>query len=233
MDFFRANKSTIAFLPLDLDYQLPDEDAIIHYCKNNHIPQEDTVSYAPAWEITPICGRFDPQEWWDPAVNKIRWTERYVPDLGPLQYVNNIDKKFPELIYMLDQLPYRELSVATIFRQKIDVTCHIDWFDTDKDNDLAEMSIENEPRRFNINLSKHDYKSFFVSDSEHGKKHYCNITKEVPGYAITEKYNWHGADYVGEDKLILVTAGLIDRCHRDELVERSIAKFSDSLIKFG
>jgi len=95
------------------------------------------------------------------------------------------------------------------------------------------MSIENEPRRFNIQLTKHEYKSFYVATSENSERIYCNITKEAPGYALTEKYNWHGADYSGPDKLILVTAGIIDRNKRDQLIERSREKYKKDLIIFG
>ena len=232
MDFFRANKPTIAFLPLDLDYRLPDENEILAHCNEHFIQTHDTTETGPAWEITPICGRFNPNDWYQP-IGQQRWFERYLPSNEPLQWAHDADNKFPEIKYMLDQLPYKQLSLAVIFNQQIPVTCHIDWFEEDLDNDRQEQSIENEPRRFNINLTKHHYKSFYVAPTEDGERSYCKITKEVPGYAITERYNWHGADYAGPDKLILVTAGLIDKEKRDILVYSSMKKYKENAIMFG
>ena len=233
MQNLRQKKPTIAFLPLALDYKLPDEQKLIDYCKNHHLPTQSTQDGGPAWEITPICGNFDPNDWYDPVMNKERWFERYLEKDTPLQYVNNIDKIFPEIVYMLEQLPYRQLSLACMFNQLIPVTCHTDWFSEDKDTDTEEISIENEPRRFNINLTKHGTTSFYVADSEFGERHYCNITKESPGYALCERYNWHGAEYIGENKILIVTSGLIDREKRDRLINKSLELYRKDLIMFG
>jgi hypothetical protein len=232
MDIFKADRPTIAFLPLDLDYKLPNEEEVIKYCYANHLPLDVSDENGPCWLITPVCGRFDPAEWFNKEKSNANWFERYVEKGLPVQYVNNIDKKFPEIKYMLEQLPYRELSIATLFLQYKEVTCHIDWFKYDKYEDAAEMSIENEPRRFNVQLTNHHYKSSFVASSENGEKHYATITKEYPGYCISECYNWHGADLAGPDKITLFTTGLIDRVKRDELVERSLDKFGRRAIAF-
>lgn len=233
MDIYKADRPTIAYLPLDLDYRLPNEDEVIKYCYENHIPTDVTSDSGPCWLITPVCGRFDPKDWFDKEKSNNHWFHRYVEYGLPVQYVNNIDKKFPEIKYMLEQLPYRELSIATLFLQYKNVECHLDWFKYDVYNDESEKSIENEPRRFNIQMSKHHYKSSFVAGSEHGEKHYATITKEYPGYCISECYNWHGADLAGPDKITLFTTGLIDKEKRDNLINRSIEKFKDQAIAFS
>jgi hypothetical protein len=229
MDLFKANKPTIAFLPLDLDYKLPDEEELIKYCHEVHVKTDN----APAWLITPICGRFDPADWFDDKKFSTHWFHRYVEYGLPVQYVNDVDKKFPEIKYMLEQLPYKELTAATLFLQATNVKCHLDWFEHDVYEDETEKAIENEPRRFNIQLSNHHYKSSYVAASEKGKRHYSTITKECPGYCMAECYNWHGAEYAGPDKITLFTTGIIDREKRDELIERSLKKYSKEAIAFS
>jgi hypothetical protein len=232
MDIYKANKPTLAFLPLDLDYRLPNEEEIIRYCYENHIPLDMSEENGPCWYITPVCGRFNPSEWFNKEKLNANWFERYVEKGLTVQYVNDIDKKFPEIKFMLDQLPYRELSIATLFLQFKEVTCHIDWFEDDKYDDEDEMSIENEPRRFNIQMTNHHYKSSFLAASENGDKHYATITKEYPGYCISECYNWHGADLAGPDKITLFTTGLIDKEKRDLLIEKSLKKLGSNAIAF-
>jgi hypothetical protein len=134
---------------------------------------------------------------------------------------------------MLDQLPYRQLTIATLFLQVSKVDCHIDWFKSDQYDDPIEGLIENEPRRFNIQLTKHHYQSTFVAATETGEKHYANITTKNPGYCISEMYNWHGADLSGIDKITLFTTGLIDKEKRDKLISRSLEMYNKDAIIFN
>ena len=232
-DIYKANNPTIAFLPLGLDYDLPDEDKIINYCYENHIKKEITEENGPCWLITPVCGRFDPADWRNANTLNDHWFDRYRSTGKELQYDNNIDKLFPNIKYMLDQLPYRELTIATLFLQVSEVDCHIDWFKNDRYDDPNEGAIENEPRRFNIQLTKHHYRSTFVAATETGEKHYANIIAERPGYCISEMYNWHGADLAGVDKITLFTTGLIDKEKRDKLISRSLDMYHEDTIVFN
>ena len=229
-DIYKASKPTIAFLPLDLDYVLPDEDEIIKYCYENHIEKEVTKTNGPWWLITPVCGRFNPKDWRNSKSSNEHWFQRYVSNGKELQYDNDIEKKFPSIKFMLDQLPYKELTIATLFLQISEVDCHIDWFKNDQYNDLTESLIENEPRRFNIQLTKHHYRSSFLAATETGERHYANITANTPGYCISEMYNWHGADLCGPNKVTLFTTGLIDKEKRDDLVNRSLQLYSNDAI---
>ena len=77
MDIFKATKPTIAFLPLDLDYDLPDENEIIEYCYKNCLSEDATVKYGPCWLIIPVCGRFDPADWRNVEKNSHHCCWRY------------------------------------------------------------------------------------------------------------------------------------------------------------
>jgi len=233
IDIYKADKPTIGFLPLDLDYQLPDENEIIKYCHKNHIKREFTEENGPCWLITPVCGRFNPADWYDHKKVNNHWFNRYVSTKKELEFVNDIEKKFPNIKHMLNQLPYKELSIATLFLQISDVESHIDWFKDDNYDDPDEKSIENEPRRFNIQLSKHHYPSTFLSGTEKGEKYYANISQKTPGYCISEMYNWHGADLCGPDKITLFTTGLIDKEKRDQLINKSLLKYNKDAIIFN
>lgn len=225
---------TIAFLPIDIDVRLPDEQKLIEFCDRTKIPDitDTTVNTIKFWDKIPVAGRLKSEQWYN--VDDMRYTlfNRYTPELAPVEYANNIDKLFPEIPYMLEQLPFKELSVVTMLRQREYVPHHTDNQVYDIIVDPSEVAIEMEPRRYNILLTKHDYKSFFVSDTQDSEKMYPVITKEQPCHAICEQYHWHGADYAGPDKIMLCVFGILDRPKHLQMIKENLERNKDKAIVF-
>lgn len=224
----------IAFLPIGIDVQLPDEQKLIDFCNEHKIVPSKTDSHSWWWNVTPVCLRGTPGTVYDMHNTAELMANRYNAGVGTPHYVNDIDKVFPEIPYMLEQLPFKEFTVVTILEQKESVDYHTDGYNEDKDfADPTELAFELEPKRYNILLNKHEYKDcFFVSDKIGGEKVYPNITKERPCHVIADRYYAHGADYRGPNKLMLaVIGGILDRPRHYEMIRKNLEQYrSDAVI---
>jgi len=220
----------IAFLPIDIDVQLPNETRLLEFC-NQHKMSD---AYGKYWSTNPVLTRAPA----DYIYNKDSSTDlvinRYNAGLGTPRYVNNIDKEFPEIPYMLNQLPFKELTMVVILQQLEAVDYHIDGLAGDIILDHSEISLNLEPRRYNILLTKHEYQDcFFVSDKMDGKKIYPRITKENPCHVVTDRIYPHGADYVGPNKLMLaVLGGILDREKHLKLIQQNLEKYREHAVLF-
>jgi hypothetical protein len=211
----------IAFLPVDIDVRLPDENRLHEYCEKHKIVTSTNDSHSWWWNVIPVLvrGAIDtPEQLNDVLAN------RYNAGVGTPRYVNNIDKEFPEIPYMLAQLPFKELTVVVMLEQKEQVDYHTDGYNNDYIFiDPSELAFELEPKRYNILLTKHDYQEcFFIADQPGGKKVYPDITKERPCHVIADRYYAHGANYRGPGKIMLaVIGGILDRDKHLELINKN------------
>lgn len=223
----------IAFLPIDIDVRLPDETKLLEYCEKYKIPPiEGKVDTASYWDIVPVIGRLPGEKWYDIRELKATLHERYNPGLGECHWANDIDKVFPEIPYMLNQLPFTELTMVSMLVQKTYVPHHLDPHVGDNVLDPFEISLHNEPHRYNIQLTKHGQNAFFVSQEKDGEKLYPNITRERPCFAFCERYHWHGSDYIGPNKVQLIVFGIVDRKKHRATIYKNLAKYKDDAIIF-
>lgn len=226
---------TIAYLPIDIDVQLPNEQKLIDFCNETKIPDitDSDVNQIKFWDKVPVVGRIDnDQDWYD--LDKMRHAlfNRYTPGLGNCRYANGIDQLFPEIPYMLNQLPFKELSMVTMLVQRMTVETHIDSQVYDIITDPSEIAIEMEPRRYNILMTKHHYKSFYVRETQHSEKIYPSITADSPCHAICESHHWHGADYDGPDKIMLCVFGILDRPKHLKMIQENLERHKERAIVF-
>jgi hypothetical protein len=220
----------IAFLPIDIEVALPNESALVDFCQSTKIPDitDTEVNNIEHWDKVPVMGRLDTKQWYNVSEMRHALFNRYTPGLGSCQYANGIDKLFPEIPFMLKQLPFKELSIVTMLVQKQYVPHHTDNQAYDVIIDPSEVSIDIEPRRYNILMTKHDYKSFFVSKDKDSEKLYPTITKDNPCHAICEQHHWHGADYAGPNKIMLCVFGILDRVKHKSMIEYNLEKYRNN-----
>lgn len=225
----------IAYLPIDIETNLPSEDKIINYC-NRHMALDKGVS--PYWDTFPIFGRLPSNEWYDvdKLLGLIRTKTIYTGNPG--SYLNDFDKEFPEIVSIIDQLPFKELAYAILFRQTSLVEPHIDRSE-DEQYDLTIIeegqdvrALELEPKRYNILLTKHNYKSFYISEQIDSTRIYPVIPKNRSCIAFANDQHYHGADYVGEDKVMLFLSGSLDKEKHLALIKRSLEKYKSEAIIF-
>jgi hypothetical protein len=223
----------IAFLPIDIDVRLPDEEKLFTYCERYKLPKikdsKDTVEY---WDLVPVIGRLSSEQWQQIEFVRNVLYNRYNPRLGECQWANNIDKEFPEIPYMLAQLPFKELTMVTMMIQKTYVPHHMDPHQGDVYLDPSEISIDNEPHRYNIQLTQHGKAAYFVSQTHDGEKIFPKITREQPCFAFCERYHCHGSEYIGPNKIQLSVFGIVDRQKHKDTIIKNLARHKDEAIIF-
>lgn len=227
---------TIACMPIDIDISLPDEQRILDYVNTYRIPgmlDYDTCRFEE-WAVAPIMGPIPSKDWKD--VSKVRnlMFNRQNPNYGgAIEYANDFDKLFPEVADMIKQIPI--LNPTCIFlKQNKEASPHTDMHGADDVKPIPELwNLSNEPRRYNIQMTKFDYQSFYVSKTKDSERiPYTHINKETPVYLFCEDHYYHGADYCGPDKINLCFAGILDWDKHVQLVQKSLKKHRDKAIIF-
>ncbi|MEY4332448.1 MAG: hypothetical protein RLZZ196_1186 [Bacteroidota bacterium] len=225
----------IAFLPIDIETNLPDEQRIIDYCNNQKFLHK---GISPYWDTVPVLGRLENEEWYniDLLLDVIKTKTVYTGKKA--KYLNNFDKEFPELVDIIEQLPFKEISYAVLFKQTSEVKPHMDRakdeiFDTTLIREGGDVrALDLEPKRYNILLTKHSYKSFYVSETIDSQLIYPVIPKNRACFAFSNDEHYHGANFVGENKIMLFLSGSLDKEKHIKLISKSLSKYSSEVIKF-
>ena len=220
----------IAFVPIDIDVKLPDEKVLLDYCYEHRIIKDPGPTNT--WHIGPVMARMSSKEWYDPEVSLNALYNRYNPNMGECQYANDIDKLMPEIPYMLEQLPFKELTLVSLFLQTMEVGKHFDPHVGDIYSDPTEIGIDLEPHRYNILLTQHGKPSFYLSDTMDSEKIFPNLTRERPAFAFCERYHYNGADYIGPGKVLLTVFGILDREKHKQMILTNMEKYKDEVIMF-
>jgi len=217
----------IAFLPIDIDVQLPNEQKLIDYLEEHKMVKNNREGHSHWWDTIPVLMRGQPGMDYNMANTTELIANRYNAGMGTPNYVNDIDKVFPEIPYMLEQLPFKEMTVVAMLCQNEAVDYHTDGLKEDNDLDPTETAYSLEPRRYNILLTKHDYQDcFFVSNKIGGEKVYPKITRERPCHVISDRFYAHGAEYRGPGKIMLaVIGGILDRPKHLKMIEQNLEKY--------
>jgi hypothetical protein len=224
----------IAFLPIDIETALPDEQKIIDYCNRQSFLDK---SISNCWDTVPVYARLNEDQLHDipTLLELIRTKTVYTGIKG--KYLNNFDKEFPEIAAIIDQLPFKELAYAVLFRQTSEVNPHMDrgkeelYDSTLVENDDTK-ALYLEPKRYNILLTKHDYKSFYVCNTQDSNPIYPEIPKHRACFAFSNDEHYHGANFVGQDKIMLFMSGSLDKLKHQELIKKSMQKYSKEVIAF-
>lgn len=224
---------TIAYLPIDIDVQLPDEQRLLDFCYETKINTDRAdADGMKHWWTVPVRGRIRGKEWYDREKVYHGISTRLIKDAGPSYWANDIDKVLPEIPYMFEQIPLLEFNFCAMLIQRESVNVHQDTQYADPVVDPQMRRIELEPRRYNILMNKHEVPSFFVCQHKNSQKVYPKIKKENACFSICEEYHWHGADYVIENKVMMCILGVVDEQRHLETIQRSLAKFKDEAIIF-
>jgi hypothetical protein len=217
----------LAFLPIDIDARLPDEERVIQYCHDNHLK---LPGFGINFEFVPVISRLDDAEWNDKQLIKETLSNRYNVSDKKSKYYKDIDKIFPEIPYMVEQLPFKEITFAALLLQKKYVDHHMDTNEGDTAEDPYEISIENEPHRYNIQLTQHTKNKFFMSQEINGEKTHRVISKERPCFVFSERYYWHGGEYEVENCVHFAIMAIVDRVKHKDMIIKNLIKYHNEAI---
>lgn len=224
----------IAYAPLNIDVRLPDISKIKKYFdEHQHVlsGNADLIDN-DAFIFVPVFIRASEQEWIDPKIAMHHYQNRWNTLEKPAKYLYDIDKIIPEIPDILNQLPYKELTMVYLLRQSGYVNPHYDSEPGDVYNDNSEISIKNEPHRINVLLSNHEDPNFFVSEFKDSEKIFPKITASRPCYAFAERYYWHGAEYTKPERYLLSVFGILDREKHRAMIDESVKLWPNDIVRF-
>jgi hypothetical protein len=220
----------IAYLPIKIDIRLPNPEVLLEHINTYRLTTKNDVT----WAVAPVIGRLPPEDWKIPNTHISTIYNRYNENFEhEPQYANNIDKIIPEIPYMISQFPFKKVTSSFLLQQVGEVTPHCDLQKKDVYSDPNEVCGKNEPRRFNILLTRHSEKSFYVCQDQNSEKIYPIITKENPSFAFNEHQCLHGAEYIGPNKVMLTVAGMLDTDKFTAMIEENTRNFSNQVITFS
>jgi len=207
----------IAYTPIDISVNMPNIDTVKEYFNNNYMTNlQDTYGYTSL--LCALISRNSVKDWRD--ANQV-----FADHTGTqLYYAPGVVELFPEIIDIINKLPYKELIGAVLNLHKENLPPHQDEF--------INLNIEG-PERYNVLLTPHyEQDSFFICKEKHSEKIYPKILKDYPVYAFSNNKVYHGADIVLDDRIILICAGILDEEKHRNLIQKSVEKFKDYVIRF-
>ena len=204
----------LAYLPIDIDVQWPDEDVLLQWFEDHKLLDDDyweLTSNRHAWAMTSTCK--EPKDW--RRFDKEMWENRRTDGVNEGVFFHpGFEETFPSLANCIRQLPFKQLTVSGMLYQLGPIPNHQDAHDPH--NPL-------EPRRYTIYLTDPKHNTFYFSKEENGEKYYP--TMQSPCFAFNNNDVWHGATETHRPKIILTTAGIIDNEKHAALINRSLEKY--------
>lgn len=214
----------IIYTPIDITVKLPNYAQLKEYfCANRMDNLKQTTGYTS--QMCAVASRNSVSNWKDAA-------DVFKPDSdadfklqehATLHYAPGIVERFPELVNILNQLPYKQVVGAAL-------NMHTELLPTHRDRVYSENALS--PERYNVLLSPHfGQDSFYLTKDFNSNKMYPTILKDYPIYAFNNNEVYHGADIVLDDRIILVSMGVLDNNKHQQLIEQSAEKFKDYVIQ--
>jgi len=210
----------IVYTPIDIEFDMPSENALIEWFENNKVLDTDYWEYTEnrhTWCF--IAMRHMPSDWRRFNAWREWFNERVASNSTDLFFAPGFEELFPSLANAIRQLPFKEIGASGMLMQMGAVPPHRDTYDPDQPQ---------EPRRYIIYITNPSDSTFYI---QHGDvKIYPQIDEKYRCFAFNNTDVLHGADPTFKTKIILSTAGIIDQKKHNELLSRSIKKFSNKVI---
>lgn len=216
----------ILFTPLDIPIELPNESEILNWAEANTLIQTEYKQYELGWFThSPVACCIQPSDWRD-----IKLLQE-VEDKLKNTHVNTNEtffhpefaKLFPGLVEAIKQLPFKELTGASVKIQRGPSFPHLDDLHTIEESGL------DEPKRITMSLTDVRFSTLYLEKNK--VKIHPRIPEGYPCYAFNNRDVLHAADYIPDRiRIILDTAGMLDAKKHKELLERSVEKFKEFVI---
>jgi hypothetical protein len=209
---------TVIYTPIDIEFDVPDEQEIIDWFHANKIVDNDYWEYKEGrHEWCYVALREEPKDWrsyraW------LDWAEERKPIENPgIFFHPGFEERFPGLAKCVRELPFDQIGTSGFIMQIGTIPPHRDAF----------YEIQ-EPRRYVIYVTDPAYNTFhFVHN---GKKIWPQIDPKYRCFAFNNSDVEHAADPTSRTKILLSTVGIMNHDKHDALLKRSMAKFADKVI---
>jgi hypothetical protein len=210
---------TIIYTPIDIEFEIPDEQEIVDWFNNHKIKEKDYWEYEQGrHEWCYVALRKEPKDWHTYEAWLDWSTERKpIKDAG-LFFYPGFEERFPGLAKCVRELPFAQIGTSGFIMQIGEIPPHQD----------AAYEIT-EPRRYIIYVTDPDYNTFYLEHQ--GKRIFPEIDKKYRCFAFNNSDVQHGAVPTNRTKILLSTVGIMDETKHQELLERSIKKFADKVLR--
>lgn len=198
---------------------MPPEQEVINWFNEHKITETDYWEYEQGrhtWCYVAL--RKEPQNWYTYQA-WLDWANNRNPinDSG-LFFHPGFEEKFPGLAKCIRSLPFTQIGTSGFIMQMGEIPPHQD----------TEYNMQ-EPRRYIIYVTDPKYNTFYLEHN--GKKYYPDIDSKYRCFAFNNSDVMHGADATNRTKILLSTVGIMDPTKHQELLDRSIKKFPDKVIR--
>lgn len=211
----------IVYTPIDIKCKIPDQKILIDYVNKNYLNKNIVLNAL----LCPLVVRKAVTDWRDASQIFTEDKLQDLTDSDPIYYRPGIKELMPELIDIIEALPFRQVIAAGLHLQTARIYTHHDY--------TIDFNNPKSPERYNVLLTPHyDQDSFYIAKEITGEKIYPKILKDYPIYAFNDQQMFHGADPVLENRVIMICAGLIDHEKHENLIERSANKFKEYVIRY-
>jgi hypothetical protein len=210
---------TVIYTPVDIEFEIPDEQEVIEWFHKHKITDTDYWEYAEGrHEWCYVALREEPESWYTYDA-WLDWSQERKPidDFG-LFFHPGFEERFPGLAKCIRELPFDQIGTSGFIMQIGTIPPH---------QDAAYDIVE--PRRYIIYVTDPKYNTFYLEHK--GEKIFPQIDSKYRCFAFSNSDVMHGAVPTDRTKILLSTVGIMNEEKHKELIERSIKKFSDKVIR--
>jgi hypothetical protein len=220
---FTKNGKKLIYVPVDIKVDLPDPLELTDFHNKYHILDKNYDDYKLGRHEYCLAGsRYsldEPRKF--PHVlfdDKDEWKNLHTD--YELKWIPEFTERFPTLVEMVNQLPFKQIALVGWMRQFGPYGAHFD---------SSDPSFPMEPRRYNALLTDPAHNTFWMGNEE-GPKYHATVDPKYPCFAFNNTDIKHGTDMVTGLKIVLGVMGVIDKEKHEELIARSVEKFSERAI---
>lgn len=219
MGINRRSKLTVIYTPIDIEFEIPDEQEIISWFHDHKITDQNYWEYAEGrHEWCYVALREEPKSWrtYDAWLS---WSKERQPIKNAgLFFHPGFEEKFPGLAKCVRELPFDQIGTSGFIMQIGTIPPH-----QDTNYDMQE------PRRYIIYVTDPKYNTFYLKHND--QKIFPTIDPKYRCFAFNNSDIQHGADPTARTKILLSTVGIMNSKKHQELLDRSILKFKDKVIR--
>jgi hypothetical protein len=209
----------LVYLPIDIHVEWPDENKLLKWFNDHKLIDTDYWEYQQGrhtWAMISTCTT--PKDWrrYDPTMWKNRRVEG---ENNGVIFHPGFEEEFPSLANCIRQLPFKQLTVSGMLYQMNEIPEH---------QDTEDPRLPTEPRRYTIYLTDPTHNTFYISKEPGGHKYFPELV--TPCFVFNNTDCYHGAVETRRPKIILTAAGIIDNLAHEDLLARSLKKYSNKAI---
>lgn len=207
---------TILYTPLDIKFEMPDQQALLDWFFANQIDEPDYWVFKEGRHEWALAAASQPVDDWTKIKPYEDWlAQKFTESKGAeLRFAPGFEQ-FTGLVEAIKQMPFKEIGAVGLLRQLIYIEPH---------TDTKDITRPKEPCRYMIFLTDPYENTFFIDDE------LVKIHPDYRAFAFNNTDAKHGAHAPHGVKILISVVGILDHERHEEMIARSVAKFPEYVI---